>query len=87
VGSEELFRSTLHDQARVIARRCDTQLPRESIASFVTACGWRRSNGESLWTHQSGSQASRLEALTAALAAHRERSNQWPAFCESCWRV
>jgi len=33
-----MFRSTLHDQARVIARRCDTRLPRETIASSLTAC-------------------------------------------------
>jgi hypothetical protein len=82
-----MFRSTLHDQARMIARRCDAQMSAQSIASFLTASGWQRSNGESLWTHALGPKKSRLEALASSLAAHRERSNQWPRFCESCWRV
>jgi hypothetical protein len=87
VGSEDTFRSALNDQARVIARRSDTRLSAGLITSFLTASGWHRSNGQSLWTHDSGTPASRIEALAASLAAHREVSNQWPAFCESCWRV
>jgi len=82
VGSEDAFRTTLHDQARMIARRCDAELPDATLVAFMTAHGWSRRAGESLWTHASGTRASRLEALTASLTAHHEQQLQWPAFCD-----
>ena len=82
MGSEDAFRTTLHDQARMIARRCDAELSEATLVPFMKAHGWNRLAGESLWTHASGTQASRLEALTASLTAHHERERHWPVFSD-----
>src|SRR6185436_14317260 len=64
-------------RGRVGSRR---ELPDATLVAFMTANGWRRGAGESLWMHASGTRASRLEALTASLTAHHEAQHQWPAF-------
>ena len=81
----------VHVEAREIARCCEANpdVSETAITSFIAGYGWqvmpKLSGGHVEWCRpDSGARARRVDVLAACLAAHRQRTNQWPPAFALC---